>query len=95
MALHFISGISPYVWASPIVKHEANVIMRFMRFVRSRGLWGGFLCLLLKREKDFTPISRHNFPPTLKEILEMFMDVWCPPNRLRKLIQALYMRGEG
>ncbi len=92
MALHFISGISPSVWALPIVKHEANVITRF---VRSRGIWGGFLCLLLKRERDFRPISRHNFPPTLKEILEMFMDVWCPPHIIRKFIQALYMRGEG
>jgi hypothetical protein len=40
-------------------------------------------------------MSRHNFPPTLKEILEIFMDIWCPPIILRKFIQALYMRGEG
>jgi hypothetical protein len=52
----------------------------------------GFLCLLLKRERDFTPIGRHNFPHTLEEIREIFMDTRCPPNILRKFIQALHMR---
>jgi hypothetical protein len=28
---------------------------------------GEFLCLLLNSETVLTPISRHNFPPTLEE----------------------------
>ncbi len=52
---------------------------------------GGFLCLRLNSGRFLTPLSSHNFPPTLEEQAEYtsqflggkFMDIMCPPHTLQ------------
>jgi hypothetical protein len=76
-----------HLWASPIVKHEAKVIMklnirRSQRPKEGEGSYdyslrvGGILC--------------HYIPPLFKEGLG-FMNLRCPLNTLRKFLQVLYV----
>jgi len=63
--LHF--GNVPHPWALPIIKHEAKFIMNHTYVNHKVYEWGGLLALLFNKGRVLTPISKHNFPPTVEE----------------------------
>jgi hypothetical protein len=73
-----------YLWNTPTLWHFLTLNIH-----TTQGVGGGtFLRLLLKSEKDFTPINENGI---FISLVGIFNCISCPPNIISKFLQVLYM----